>query len=75
MAEEIGRAAGGTVAFHQSSLEDLRTANPDMFAMYSFFVNGGYQVDMAALRAQFPAVPWTSYAAWAQAQDWPEPRG
>lgn len=75
MAEEIGRAAGGTVAFRQSPLEDLRTANPDMFAMYNFFVSGGYQVDMAALRAQFPAVPWTSYAAWADAQDWPKPRG
>lgn len=75
MAEEIGRAAGGTVTFHRSPLEDLRTANPDMFAMYSFFVNGGYQVDMAALRTQFPAVPWTSYATWAQAQDWPQPRG
>ncbi|MEU0631889.1 NmrA family NAD(P)-binding protein [Streptomyces sp. NPDC005989] len=75
MAEEIGRAAGGAVAFRQSSLEELRTVNPDMFAMYSFFANGGYRVDMAALRAQFPAVPWTSYATWADAQDWPEPRG
>jgi uncharacterized protein YbjT (DUF2867 family) len=73
MAAEIGRAAGGPVVFRQSSLEDLRTVNPDMFAMYSFFVNGGYQVDMAALRTQFPAVPWTSYATWADAQNWPKP--
>lgn len=73
MAAEIGRAAGGTVEFRQSSLEDLRTRNPDMFAMYDFFVNTGYQVDLAALRTQFPTVPWTSYAAWADAQDWPKP--
>ncbi|MFB6813496.1 NmrA family NAD(P)-binding protein [Streptomyces sp. NPDC056347] len=74
MAEEIGRAAGGTVTFLQSPLEDLRDVNPDMFAMYRFFANGGYQVDLAALRKQFPNVPWTSYAAWASAQEWPKPR-
>ncbi|MFF2328737.1 MULTISPECIES: NmrA family NAD(P)-binding protein [unclassified Streptomyces] len=74
MAEEIGRAAGGTVTFRQTPVEDLRTVNPDMFAMYSFLADTGYQVDLGALRAQFPTVPWTSYAAWADAQDWPTPR-
>ncbi|MFE6666591.1 NmrA/HSCARG family protein [Streptomyces sp. NPDC057697] len=73
MAAEIGRAAGGTVEFRQSSLEELRTADPDMFAMYNFFVRTGYQVDLSALREQFPTVPWTSYGAWADAQDWPRP--
>ncbi|MGW1550564.1 NmrA family NAD(P)-binding protein [Streptomyces sp. NPDC002346] len=75
MAEAIGRAAGGTVAFRQTPLEDLRTVNPDMFAMYSFLEGIGYQVDLEALRAQFPTVPWTSYAGWADTQDWPKPRG
>jgi uncharacterized protein YbjT (DUF2867 family) len=74
MAEEIGRAAGGTVAFRQTPLEDLRTINPDMFAMYRFLTDTGYQVDLEALRAQFPGVPWTSYAAWADTQNWPAPR-
>ncbi|MFG2628913.1 NmrA family NAD(P)-binding protein [Streptomyces sp. NPDC048473] len=74
MAEEIGRAAGGTVAFRQTPLADLRTANPDMFAMYSFLADTGYQVDLEALRTQFPTVPWTPYGAWADAQKWPTPR-
>ncbi|MEV8456328.1 NmrA family NAD(P)-binding protein [Streptomyces sp. NPDC052095] len=74
MAEEIGRAAGGTVTFLQSPLEDLRDVNPDMFAMYRFFENGGYGIDIPALRERFPDVPWTSYAAWAGAQEWPKPR-
>ncbi|MER5357749.1 NmrA/HSCARG family protein [Streptomyces sp. NPDC002785] len=74
MAEEIGRAAGGTVAFRRTPLEDLRTINPDMFAMYRFLTDTGYQVDLEALRAQFPGVPWTAYAAWADAQNWPTPR-
>ncbi|MFB7528383.1 NmrA/HSCARG family protein [Streptomyces sp. NPDC056178] len=74
MAEEIGRAAGGTVAFRRTPLEDLRTINPDMFAMYRFLTDTGYQVDLEALRAQFPDVPWTSYGAWADAQNWPTPR-
>ncbi|MGW3085334.1 NmrA family NAD(P)-binding protein [Streptomyces sp. NPDC001108] len=74
MAEEIGRAAGGTVTFLQSALEDLRDVNPDMFAMYRFFESGGYRIDIPALRERFPDVPWTSYAAWAGAQEWPKPR-
>ncbi|MFB7914742.1 NmrA/HSCARG family protein [Streptomyces sp. NPDC056061] len=75
MAEEIGRAAGGTVTFRRAPLEDLRTVDPDMFAMYRFLTDIGYQVDLAALRAQFPTVPWTSFGAWAETQDWPTPRG
>ncbi|MGW1695299.1 NmrA/HSCARG family protein [Streptomyces sp. NPDC002399] len=71
MAEEIGRAAGGAVAFRRTPLEDLRTINPDMFAMYRFLTDTGYQVDLEALRTQFPDVPWTSYGAWADAQNWP----
>ncbi|MFB6715589.1 MULTISPECIES: NmrA/HSCARG family protein [unclassified Streptomyces] len=74
MAEEIGRAAGGAVAFRRTPLEDLRTINPDMFAMYRFLTDTGYQVDLEALRTQFPDVPWTSYGAWADAQNWPTPR-
>lgn len=74
MAEEIGRAAGGTVAFRRTPLEDLRTINPDMFAMYRFLTDTGYQVDLEVLRAQFPDVTWTSYGAWADTQDWPTPR-
>ncbi|MFJ2624587.1 NmrA/HSCARG family protein [Streptomyces sp. NPDC087532] len=73
MAEEIGRAAGGTVAFRRTPLEDLRTINPDMFAMYRFLTDTGYQVDLEALRTQFPDVPWTSYGAWVDAQNWPTP--
>ncbi|WP_413753373.1 NmrA family NAD(P)-binding protein [Streptomyces sp. R-74717] len=74
MAEEIGRAAGGAVAFRQTPLADLRTTNPDMFAMYSFLADTGYQVDLEALRTQFPTIPWTPYGAWADAQKWPTPR-
>lgn len=74
MAEEIGRAAGGTVAFRQTPLADLCTTSPDMFAMYSFLADTGYQVDLEALRRQFPTVPWTPYAAWVDAQKWPTPR-
>ncbi|MFF8916661.1 NmrA/HSCARG family protein [Streptomyces sp. NPDC015032] len=74
MAEEIGLAAGGKVAFRQTPLEDLRT-NPDMYAMYKFLAGTGYQVDLGALRSWFPTVPWTSYADWAGTQEWPTPRG
>jgi len=35
--------------------------------MYRFLTDTGYQVDIAAVRAQFPDVNWTSFAQWVNA--------
>ncbi|MDX3850192.1 NmrA/HSCARG family protein [Streptomyces sp. AK02-01A] len=73
MARAIGAAAGGPVTLRQISLEALRRMNPDMGAMYTFLTESGYSVDMEALRANFPDIPWISFPDWAEEQRWPVP--
>lgn len=73
MARIVGDAAGGPVAFRRIPMERLRQANPDMAAMFTYLTESGYQVDLAALRADFPGIQWTSFADWAQEQSWPVP--
>ncbi|ASY36319.1 MULTISPECIES: NmrA/HSCARG family protein [Streptomyces] len=75
MARDIGRAAGGQVDYREIPLEAVASASPDMGAMFTYLAEVGYQVDIPALRAAFPEIPWTSYADWAAAQSWPTPGG
>ncbi|MEU6841061.1 NmrA/HSCARG family protein [Streptomyces sp. NPDC046716] len=74
MARAIGRAAGGPVVYEQVPLEEVLRSSPGMGAMYDYLTRVGYQVDLPALHAAFPRVPWTSFAVWAAAQSWPTPR-
>ncbi|MFJ4716546.1 NmrA/HSCARG family protein [Streptomyces sp. NPDC088785] len=73
MARAIGTAAGGTVVYRQVPLEAVRRSSPDMGAMYDYLTRVGYAVDLPALHAAFPRVPWTSFASWAAEQSWPTP--
>ncbi|MFF8729366.1 NmrA/HSCARG family protein [Streptomyces sp. NPDC015171] len=48
-------------------------ADSDMGAMWRFLEGHGYQVDIRALHDSCPDVPWTSFAAWVEAQFTPGP--
>lgn len=74
MARTIGAAAGGTVEFRQIPLAVVRQTNPDMGAMFTFLTETRYQVDLTALRGEFPHIPWVSFEDWAAEQNWPTPR-
>jgi uncharacterized protein YbjT (DUF2867 family) len=60
---EMASALG--VRATQTPLAQLRERSPDLAAMYAFLAEVGYDIDIAALRARFPEVAWTSFAAWA----------
>ncbi|GLV75205.1 NmrA/HSCARG family protein [Streptomyces hygroscopicus] len=74
MAAAISSAAGGPVEYRHVPLDTVRQASADMGAMFTFLAETGYDVDLAALRADFPGIAWTSFAAWAADQRWPRPR-
>ena len=42
----------------------------DGVKMYEWFEHTGFSIDRAALRRAFPDVPWLSFKAWAEQQDW-----
>lgn len=46
-------------------LDEVRARSADMGAMYTFLTDTGYSIDVAAVRARYPEVAWTSFADWA----------
>jgi uncharacterized protein YbjT (DUF2867 family) len=49
----------------ETSTRTLAKRNPDLAAMYQFLAETGYGIDVPALRARYPEVPWSSFAHWA----------
>lgn len=46
-------------------LDEIRARSEDLGAMYTFLTDPGYGIDVAAVRARYPEVAWTSFADWA----------
>lgn len=66
----LGKAIGKPLSYFQVPMEAIRARSEDMAIMYRWFEQVGYTFERNALRAAFPEVVWTSYAAWAAKQDW-----
>jgi len=66
--EEMAGALGARAV--ETPLDDLREHRPDLAAMYAFLADDGYGIDVRAVRARYPEVAWTSFAAWADDVDW-----
>ncbi|MFE2069218.1 uncharacterized protein YbjT (DUF2867 family) [Streptomyces sp. Ag109_O5-1] len=63
MAATLSTALGRTVRHNEVQLEEI--GNDDMRAMWAFLRGHGYRVDVPALHAAHPDLPWTSFADWA----------
>jgi uncharacterized protein YbjT (DUF2867 family) len=61
---EMAAALG--VRYEPVPLETIRQRSPDLAAMYAFLADEGYGIDVAALRAAYPEVAWTTFADWAR---------
>lgn len=67
----LSKVIGRPLSYHQVPMEAIRGAmGEDGVKMYEWFERTGYSADRAALRRDFPEVPWLSFEAWARAQDW-----
>jgi uncharacterized protein YbjT (DUF2867 family) len=62
MAAALSDAMGREVHPKRTPLEAI--GSQDMHAMWTFLNGPGYQVDIRALHADHPDVPWTSFADW-----------
>jgi uncharacterized protein YbjT (DUF2867 family) len=63
MAEALSVAGGRRVTFEPI---DLGRRGGDIAAMYRYLEHTGYRVDIPGLHAEFPEVPWRSFARWAR---------
>ncbi len=71
MAEILAAAIGVGVAHQEVPLAYVRTHSADLAAMFEYFTTVGLDVDITALRRDYPEVGWHSFTDWAVAQDWP----
>ncbi|MFJ4691895.1 NmrA/HSCARG family protein [Streptomyces sp. NPDC088766] len=70
IAETFGRVAGLPARYAQQSFEPLRTARPDLAAMFDWLENDGYHADLAELRRIRPRL--TSLESWLRS-NWTAP--
>jgi uncharacterized protein YbjT (DUF2867 family) len=67
----LSKVTGRPLSYVQVPMDMIRGAmGEDGVKMYEWFETTGYSADRAALRRDFPEVPWLSFEAWARAQDW-----
>ncbi|QES39624.1 NmrA family transcriptional regulator [Streptomyces venezuelae] len=71
IAAAFARVAGVPVRYEQQSFEPLRTARPDLAAMFDWLDTEGYSADMAELRRLRPGV--TGLEAWLR-ENWTIPQ-
>jgi uncharacterized protein YbjT (DUF2867 family) len=58
-------AAAFGVRYEPVPLDVIRRRSEDLAAMYGFLSDEGYGIDVGAVRARYPEVPWTTFADWA----------
>lgn len=62
MADALG------IPFQQLPIEAVEERSADLASMYRFLAQSGYGIDVSAVRARYPEVPWQSFADWASAR-------
>jgi uncharacterized protein YbjT (DUF2867 family) len=67
----LSRVTGRPIAYDEVPLDVIRQHMGEGYArMYAWFDRVGYTVDRAALRRDFPDVPFQDFESWAKTQDW-----
>jgi len=69
-AKILSDAIGRPIRYQEIPIAAARQQSEDAALMFEWFDRVGYDVDIAALRRQFPEVRWHGFADWARAFDW-----
>lgn len=70
IAEAIAKASGWTITTERTPLEVVERYSTDLAAMFGYFTETGLDVDVAALRAEYPEIAWRTVDDWASTVDW-----
>ncbi|WP_284453812.1 NmrA family NAD(P)-binding protein [Streptomyces sp. MRC013] len=71
IAEALIRARGRPVVFGRLPISRVEAFSADLAAMFRYFTEVGLDVDVAALRRDFPEVGWQRFGTWAAERTWP----
>ncbi|PDS30489.1 NmrA/HSCARG family protein [Rhizobium phaseoli] len=66
----LSEALDRPIRYQELPIAAMRQQSEDAALMFEWFDRTGYDVDIAALRHDFPDVGWHSYADWARGFDW-----
>ncbi|ANL66223.1 NmrA-like family protein [Rhizobium phaseoli] len=66
----LSEALDRPIRYQELPIAAMRQQSEDTALMFEWFDRTGYDVDIAALRHDFPDVGWHSYADWARGFDW-----
>lgn len=69
LAAHLSAALGRPIRYQPVPLAAVEAQSADLGAMYRYFDEVGYAVNLAALRREFPEVRWHTFADWLRAQD------
>ncbi|BCH03233.1 NmrA family NAD(P)-binding protein [Mesorhizobium loti] len=69
-AKILTKAIARPIRYQEIPIAAARQQSEDAALMFEWFDRVGYDVDIAALRRQFPEVRWHGFADWARAFDW-----
>lgn len=69
-AKILSEAIGRPIRYQEIPIAAARQQSEDAALMFEWFDRVGYDVDVAALRKEFPEVRWHGFADWARAFDW-----
>lgn len=73
LAAVLGEATHRQVSYQEMELAQLREyGGPQLVAMFRWFSEVGFSVDVPGLHARWPEVGWHTFASWAREQDWSE---
>ena len=69
-AKILSQAIGRPISYQEIPIAVARQQSEDAALMFEWFDRVGYDVDIDALRNEFPEVRWHSFADWAREFDW-----
>lgn len=69
-AQTLAQAVGRPIGYYQVPMAQIAEMSDDWVKMFEWFEKTGYSADIQGLKAKYPEVGWTSYAEWAEGQDW-----
>ncbi|HNN97173.1 MAG TPA: NmrA/HSCARG family protein [Pseudomonadota bacterium] len=65
----LSRVLGRPLGYFEVPLPAIKAQSEDLASMYGWFARVGFTIDTAALKAEYPEVPWLSFDTWANQQD------
>ncbi len=69
-AEILTQVTGHAVSYEALPMSVVKEQSDDMAAMFEWFDQVGYNVDLPELHESFPEIDWQSYSQWVESQDW-----